>query len=117
MAKTVLDVITQVRYQLQDEDATAYRYSNVRLVNTLNAAMSEIYRLRRDLFLANNWSLPTYADTDLVGDVEVALDDAYFIPLVYYIVALVQLENDMIAPDSKSDVLLRVSRGAFQGSA
>ena len=117
MARELATVIKQVRYQLQDEDATNYRYADERLVETLNMALLDIWRLRPDLFLATNWILAEYTVGNLVDSTVLPIDDIYFSTVVKLIVGYIQLENDSVTPDSKAATMLGTARTELQGVA
>ena len=117
MARTLATVVKQVRYQLQDEDATNYRYSSERLIETLNAVLLDIWRMRPDLFLAANWILDEYAVANLTDNTTLSIDDIYFSTVVKLVVGYVQLENDSVTPDGKAATMLGITRTELQGVA
>ncbi len=117
MAREIATVIKQARYQLQDEDASNYRYADERLVETLNMALLDIWRLRSDLFLAVDWTLAEYTVANLIDNTELPIDDTYFSTVVKLIVGYVQLENDSVTPDGKAATMLGIARTELQGVA
>lgn len=117
MARTLAAAIKQVRYDLQDEDASNYRYGDERLVDTLNMALLDIWRLRPDLFLAANWTLVEYTVVNLTDGTVLPIADIYFSVVTKLIVGYVQLENDSVAPDSKAALMLGTARTELQGVA
>lgn len=117
MARKLATVIKQVRYQLQDEDATSYRYADERLVETLNMALLDIWQLRPDLFLSADWTLVEYVEANLTDDTEMPISDLYFSTVVKMIVGYTQLENDSVTPDGKAATMLGLARTELQGVA
>ena len=117
MARLISTVIRQVRYDLQDNDAANYRYSNERLIDKLNMAFLDIWRLRPDLFLAGNWTLPEYTVADLTAATSLPIDDIYFSTVVKLVVGYVQLENDSVTPDGKAATMLGTANVELQGAA
>ncbi len=117
MARTLAAVIKQVRYQLQDEDASNYRYTDDRLTDTLNMVLLDIWRLRPDLFLAADWKLTEYTVANLADSTVLPIADIYFSTVVKLIVGYVQLENDNTTPDSKAVTMFGITRAELQGAA
>lgn len=117
MARQPAAVIKQVRYQLQDEDDTNYRYTDERLVETLNMALLDIWRLRPDLFLAAGWTLTEYTTANLTDSTELPISDLYFSTVVKLVVGYVELENDNVQPDGKAATMLGIARAELQGVA
>ncbi len=117
MARTLAAVIKQVRYQMQDEDASNYRYTDERLVDTLNMALLDVWRLRPDLFLAAGWKLTEYTVANLSDSTMLPIDDIYFSTVVKLIVGYVELENDSVTPDGKAATMLSTARAELQGAA
>lgn len=117
MARELAAVIKQVRYQLQDEDDTNYRYTDERLVETLNMALLDVWRLRPDLFLAADWTLVEYTPTNLNDNTELPVSDLYFSTVVKMIVGYVQLESDAVQLDGKAATMLGIARTELQGIA
>lgn len=117
MAKELGAVITQARYLLQDEDATNYRYSDQRLVDTLNTVLLDIWRLRSDLLLAANWTLTDYTTANLTDNTTLPISDMYFMTVVKLIVGYTELEKDSTTPDSKAATLLSLANTELQGVA
>ncbi len=117
MAREISTAIRQIRYELQDDDATNYRYSNDRLIETLNMALLDIWRMRPDLFLAANWTLEEYTAANLVDGTTLPVDDIYFSTVVKLVVGYVQLENDSVTPDGKAATMLGITRAELRGVA
>ncbi len=115
MAREIGTAIQQARYQLQDEDASNYRYSNDRLIETLNMSLLDIWQLRPDLFLAADWKLDEYTSANLVDGTTLPIADIYFSTVVKLIVGYIQLENDSVTPDGKATTMLGTARIELQG--
>ncbi len=116
MARELATVIKQVRYQLQDEDAANYRYADERLVETLNMALLDVWRIRPDLFLAADWTLAEYTVANLSDGTPLPVDDTYFSTIAKLIVGYTQLENDSVTPDGKAVTMLGTARAELQGA-
>lgn len=99
---TVADYLSSARVLLQDTDATGYRYSDAELVNALNLAFFEAYRVRPDLFLRT--TVPTYTAT-LTG-AAVTFDQRYRTALLYYVAGHAQLRDDETTQDARASIFL-----------
>jgi len=94
---TVQNYLDAARALLQDTVVT-YRYSNADIVDGLNFAFLEAYRLRPDLFIGT--TVPEYSSGTLGATV--VMTEAYRPALLYYIIAHVQLRDDEETQDSRS---------------
>lgn len=96
---SVSSYIGRARVLLQDTVDAPYRYSDFDLIAALNFGLSEMRRLRPDLFL----NVPpqrfdnSSPDTDLV-----IVDDGYRIALVYYVCGHAQMRDDENTQDQRA---------------
>jgi hypothetical protein len=103
---TLGDLLEMVRILLQDTDTsgTEYRYSSASIVTNMNMGLMEMYRIRPDIFLENQFKVPIYNDADLSA---VMVIEPQFVPsLVYYTVGLCQLRDDEPTQDSRASAFL-----------
>jgi hypothetical protein len=103
---TVGQIIRQVRVLLQDQDVGHYRYPDIDLIMNLNHGMSEMFRIRPDLFLKVNFIIPVYSG-DLV-DVPVAVEQQYAPSLVYFVVGLTQARDDESTQDARAAAFMKI---------
>jgi len=113
--KTIGQVVEDIRDMLQDSDATNYRWDDARVYRSLNMAFQEMWRTRRDLFLAVDFTLPTYTTADIAEIIPV--DDSYHMTIVTQTVSIIQMENDAMAPDGKAIALSGLAKGSLRGGA
>lgn len=99
---TVADYLSSARVLLQDIDAAGYRYADAELVNALNLAFLEAYRVRPDLFLRT--SVPSYSMASPTA--AVALDQRYRTAVLYYVAGHAQLRDDETTQDARASVFL-----------
>lgn len=111
---TISDVLDLSRDLLQDT-ATPYRYSDERLIRTLNSAMRETFRVRPDLFLDDSYVLTTYTISDLATTFPI--EDQYFNPVVEFIVGFIELADDEFTLDGRAATLLTAYRNQLIGGA
>jgi hypothetical protein len=100
---TIGDLVSQIRTLLQDVDNSAtsgYRYSTDSIIMNLNQGMTDMYRIRPDIFLENNFQIPVFSSGQL--DAEVGIEEQYIPPLVYYAVGLTQARDDEQTQDSRA---------------
>lgn len=102
-------VITRVRRILQDKtkvglptDEAEFRYSDEELLDTVNDAMTEVRRLRPDLFINSGFAVPEATSADNT----ILLEDYYFMCLVYMTAGMVMLQDDEFSLDSRAVNLL-----------
>lgn len=105
MAKTLQNVITEVRQVLQDEDSDNYRYPDADLVGYLNNAFYEIRRLRPDAYINTfRTALPHYTTSDLAT--EFPLDLTFFQATVYFVAGNAELRDDEFTVDARAVTFL-----------
>jgi len=100
---TIGDLVSQIRTLLQDVDNSAtsgYRYSTDSIIMNLNQGMTDMYRIRPDIFLENHFQIPVFSSGQL--DAEVGIEEQYIPPLVYYAVGLTQARDDEQTQDSRA---------------
>lgn len=105
---TLGDLLSQIRTLLQDVDNTGssgYRYSTDSIVMNINQGMSDMYRIRPDLFLALDFKIPTFNSGQ--PDVIIGVEEQYIPPLVYYAVGLTQARDDEQTQDSRAMAFLK----------
>jgi hypothetical protein len=101
------DVVDQVRVLLQDTDASSgqYRYPDDEIVANINMGMIEMYRLRPDIFLENDFKIPSFSSVNM-GD-SMVIEPQYVPPLVYYTVGLTQMRDDEETQDQRAGALVQ----------
>lgn len=101
--KYVKDYIDAARFQLQDEQAGAYRYSDDKFVFALQTAFDEAYRVRPDIFVRVD-------EPTLVGQptatTEVPAPRGYQMAFVYYMMGWVSMSNQEDTEDSRASTFL-----------
>jgi hypothetical protein len=100
------DLLAQIRTLLMDTDVSSgeYRYSSDSIVSNINMGMIEMYRIRPDIFLENNFQIPSFNDADLSQPLVI---EQQFIPsLVYYAVGMTQLRDDEETQDARASSFL-----------
>jgi hypothetical protein len=99
-------LLSQVRTLLQDTDDSSggYRYSDDSLVTNLNQGLLEMYRIRPDIFLDQQFVVPQYT-VGQVGDV-LPIEPQFIPALVYYIVGLAQMRDDEPTQDARASSFL-----------
>lgn len=95
---TVSQYIDQARILLQDS-ISPYRYPDADLLLCLNDAMLETRRLRPDLFLSAEFTLPSFSANDSTA---VGIDEQYRMAILYYIVGMAQLRDDEATDDARA---------------
>ena len=108
---TVAQYVSLARTLLQDtvED---YRYPDADLVLALSLAIPEAKKLRPDLFL--NKTTQFFTTSDMATAVDI--DELYRVPLVYYMIAHVQLRDDEEVQDQRAAAFLGMFRGMLTGT-
>lgn len=100
---TVAKYITSARVLLQDTVDSPYRYSDGELITGLNIAILEARKLRPDLFLAEDFSLPEFTANDATA---VPIDAQYRPAFLYYMIGHAQLRDDEPTQDNRAAALL-----------
>ena len=103
---TLGDVLDQIRILLQDTDTLGneYRYSTASLVTNINMGLLEMYRIRPDIFLENDFVVPTFNDAQ--PDAAMVIEQQFVPSLVYYAVGMAQLRDDEGTQDSRASSFL-----------
>lgn len=96
--RTVADLIRHARGLLQDKEDLPYRYPDADLIDSLNQAMREVYRVRPDGFIKLKFDIPLFTATTDVFPIA----DYFFNPVVYYCVGYTQLRDDEFANDGRA---------------
>lgn len=105
MSWLISDAIAVVRDQTQDTRSAAYRNSDVKLMRYFNTAISDMRRIRPDIFLPDlTAAVPLYTDADLAD--AFPIDSMYFVALTDYIVGMIDMESDEFASDGRAMALL-----------
>lgn len=113
---TVQDYVTEARTMLQDlvnagGNIGPYRFSDVQLVNYLNIAMLEAYRVRADLFLGSNmkFSVPFFSATTMTAPVPMEMG---FRPaFTAYMAGRAQATDEEETSDARAKDLLTTFKG------
>lgn len=99
---TVAQYIDAARVLLQDR-VVEYRYSDIDLMSNLNIALTEVRRLRPDLFLDTNFGvIPSFYDPEQV----VEFEPQFRMALVYYICGQAQLSDQEDTQDARATIFL-----------
>jgi len=100
------DLLSQIRVLLQDTDTlgSEYRYSNSSIVANINMGLMEMYRIRPDIFLELNFTIPVYNDAAL--DAAITIEPQHVPALVYYAVGMTQLRDEEGTQDSRASSFL-----------
>lgn len=104
--QSVGDIIDQIRTLLQDTDVSGgeFRYSTDSIVMNINMGMLEMYRVRPDIFLANNFTIPQYNVFQL--DTPLVIEPQWVPPLIYYAVGMTQARDDEGTQDTRASAFL-----------
>lgn len=105
MARKYSDVITRARRILQDQDASNYRYPDQDLTDAVNDAITEVRRVRPDLFLSSAFAITDVAVGD-IATTDIPIPDMYFMSLVYMAAGYQMLRDDEFSLDSRAVNLL-----------
>lgn len=104
MARTIGDVVSDIRLLLKDEDSDNYRYSDDVVYRMINNAMSDIRRLRPDVFLPSTFSTsslltaPTqYTSAD--NGVAFPIEETYVTAVIDYVVGYINMGDDEYVAD------------------
>lgn len=104
MTRTVGDIISAARGIVQDE-TTPYRYSDNSIAGYVSEAITEMRRVRPDLFLETLYDdIPIYTLSDLA--VVVPTPDFYFSQIVNYVAGRTDLREDQFAQDGRAATLI-----------
>ena len=123
--KTIDDVLTEARYLLNDVGVAGspYRFSQTVLLQLLNSALREVYRLRPDAAIGNfsqgiltyNTST-TYLAADLGTGIAFPFDERlFFSPVVYYVAGRAELADDEFVDNNRAMTLLSAFRNQLVG--
>jgi hypothetical protein len=101
------DVLDQVRTLLQDVDVASgsYRYSTDSIIANINMGLIEMYRLRPDIFLENDFVIPQFNDGEL--DADLVIEQQYVPALVFYATGLTQARDDEETQDARATGLMQ----------
>jgi hypothetical protein len=122
MAKTLPDLVSEVRALVQDERASSYRYSDSRVLAQINSSFREVYRLRPDAFSGccsdDGVTVPTYvlADLAVVPAIEFPIDELFWQPVVFHVVGVLELADDEFANDGKAISLMTAFQRTLVGA-
>ena len=111
---TITEIVEQARDLLQDT-VEPYRYSDLRIVRSINGGLRESFRLRPDLFLGVSYVLPIIVEADIAAETTFPLEDQFFMPIVEYIVGIIELSDDEFAVDNRAITLLSAFRQSLIG--
>ena len=112
---TIGDVLSQIRTLLQDTDNSAssgYRYSTDSILMNLNQGMTDMYRIRPDIFLELKFKIPVFNSGQL--DAVIGIEEQYVPSLVYYAVGLTQARDDEQTQDSRAMAFLKSFQSILQ---
>jgi len=113
---TISNVIESSRELLQDTVAP-YRFSDDRLVRTLNSAVREVFRIRPDLFLSVSYVIPTYVEADLVApSITFPIEEQFYNVVVEFITGFTELADDEFTVDGRAVLLLTSFRNQLMGA-
>lgn len=134
VTKTIDDVVLEVRQVLNDQQVP-YRYSDNWVLQVLNTALREVYRLRPDAYIGNFTSgvlSANLANTYTIADLQVAngvanplpptpatpfpLDDRLFYgPVVFYVIGRIEINDDEFADNNRAMTLMQAFRAELIG--
>lgn len=121
MAKTLPNLVDEVRELMQDTRESSYRYSNARLLAQINTSFREVQRLRPDAFAGccsdDGVGLPDYTEDDLAEDPPIVfpIDELFFQSVVFHAVSVIQLADDEFADDGRAISLMSAFRQQLLG--
>ena len=121
MAKTLDDLLDDVRQMLQDK-REPYRYSDATLIGRINTAFREAQRIRPDIYLAEGTDdyymedVPTYTTSDLGTNTLFPVDEKFFQAIVFQVVGTIELGDDQFAVDNRAMTLLAAFRQTLLGA-
>lgn len=125
MAKTLDDLVSEVRLMLKDRRAP-FRYSDDDIVEGVNTALREVKRLRPDAFLSftnetepvfSQTTMPDFsaADLGLIPLTAFPIDEIFYNAVLYHVVGKIQLGDDEFAVDNRAMTLLAAFRQQLLG--
>lgn len=117
--RSLLDLTTEARKLLKDTRSSSYRYDDDYLAGVINTAFNDAYRLRPDLFYTgcDITSAELYTATDVVNAAEeFPIDEAYFFPIVWFVVSAVELADDEFTLEGRAQMLMSGYRQAMVGA-
>lgn len=125
MAKTLDDLVSEVRLMLKDRRAP-FRYSDDDIVEGVNTALREVKRLRPDAYLKYVTQsepaflpidLPDYttASLGLVPPTAFPIEEQFYNAVLYHVVGKIQLGDDEFAVDNRAMTLLAAFRQQLLG--
>lgn len=97
---TVEDYVNEARVLLQDK-LVPYRYADDELVAGLNLALTQVHKLRRDLFLKYE-TTPSY----VMSASEVDIDETYRYAVLYFVCGHAQLRDEEETTDTRASAFL-----------
>lgn len=97
---TIDNLVTQARDLLQDT-VEPYRFSDDRLIRSVNNAFNEAYRKRPDIFIDLDLAIPEVTITD-----DFPLDTQFFPAFIDYVVGFTELADDEFAVDGRATALM-----------
>lgn len=125
MAKAYQDIVDEARELLQDTVSTAYRFTDVFLVNRLNNGLQELGRIRPDsmydLYDAGQLNVPsvvlsgTPTAPDVLITADIQFERQFYNPLVLYVVGSAEIQDDEFTMDNRAGLLLQQFRNTVLG--
>lgn len=135
VTKTIDDVVLEVREVLNDQ-LVPYRYSDNWVLQVLNTALREVYRLRPDAYIGNFTTGVLSANpvnTYTIADLQVAngvvnplppvpaapfpIDDRLFYgPVVFYVIGRIEINDDEFADNNRAMTLMQAFRAELIGA-
>lgn len=123
--KSLDDGVNEIRMLINDNDSDGYRFTQQLVLDKINTAFLEIYRLRPDAYVGNfnqgilsvNSPLTfVLADLGLVPPTQWPLDiRLFFSPVVFYVVGMLDLTDDEFADDNRAMTVLQAFRNQLIG--
>lgn len=111
--KTIQDYITAARFQMQDVQEGAYRFTDDSFVLALSAAFDEAYRVRPDFFVRQS-------EPDIIGKplaTEVPVPRGYQMAFLYYMIGWVTMSNQEDTEDARAGTFLNKFVAQLQQTA
>lgn len=117
-APLLSDVLREARNVLQDTDSNNYRYTDARLIDAYNLALSEAWRLRPDLFITTYAAgVPLVANSVTPSTVSFPLDTQFFAPFCDYVAGRTELADDEFSVDGRAMGLVSSFKQSLVGAA
>lgn len=122
MARTISSLISEARGYIQDS-VEPYRYTDADLLTYLNDAMTEIYRVRPDLYydLAitaggyDGYTVPQYVLANLSDNTELPLNPMVQTAVAYFVAGSAALRDDEHTVDARATALLSLFEQKLRG--